>query len=203
MLKHLSAFFLAATALLSSLAAGAQALPEGWYVYSPRKGEYQSARTMDVKRSGSAAGTISRLTGSDENFETLMQGVEAKPFRGKRIRFAAWLRTADVSSAQLWLRIDSATNSLAMDNMTDRSIKGTTDWQEYEVILDVPDSAVHLAYGVMLSGKGTVYIDDLSLEVYSGLSKSTTTHDEKLMSGSTFTSMRRVESTPSNLGFEK
>jgi hypothetical protein len=203
LISHFLALHLAVLALVLPFAARAQSLPEGWLIYSPKKGEYQTTRTTDVKHSGSAAGTISRLAGNDENFETLMQAVDAQPYRGKRIRFAAWLKTTDVASAQLWLRIDSASARLAMDNMTDRPVKGSTDWREYEVIMDVPENSVHLAFGVILAGKGTLYIDDASLEVYSESSKSTTTHDEKSMSGGTFSPMRRVDPAPSSLGFEK
>jgi len=48
--------------------------------------------------------------------------------------------------------------------MQDRSIKGTTDWKKYEIVLDVPDGSKALAYGVVLSGNGKVWFDNLKIE---------------------------------------
>lgn len=48
--------------------------------------------------------------------------------------------------------------------MEDRPIKGTSDWNRYEIVLDVSTEAVHLAFGVLLAGKGQVWIDDIQFE---------------------------------------
>ena len=40
---------------------------------------------------------------------------------------------------------------------------GTTPWARHEVVLDVPEEAVRIAFGVLLAGPGRVFADDLSL----------------------------------------
>jgi len=48
--------------------------------------------------------------------------------------------------------------------MQDRGIRGDTDWQAYSIVLDVPQGASALAYGVLLQGGGQVWMDAARLE---------------------------------------
>ena len=54
---------------------------------------------------------------------------------------------------------------VAFDNMQDRSIKGTTDWRRYEVVLDVPKDATGIALGILLTGTGEVWLNGARFEV--------------------------------------
>ncbi len=54
---------------------------------------------------------------------------------------------------------------LGFDNMDNRAVKGTTEWQKYEIILDVPENAVGIAFGSFVSGKGQAWVDDFQLKV--------------------------------------
>jgi hypothetical protein len=65
------------------------------------------------------------------------------------------------------MRVDGPKRAvtLALDNMQNRPIRGTTDWTRYEVVLDVPAEGVAIAYGTLLEGAGSVWVDDVSLEV--------------------------------------
>jgi len=49
--------------------------------------------------------------------------------------------------------------------MENRPIKGSTDWQKYEVVLDVPEGSMEIAFGILLAGKGQAWVDDLQLDV--------------------------------------
>jgi hypothetical protein len=60
---------------------------------------------------------------------------------------------------------DEAKKSLAFDNMQSRPVKGTRDWQRYEVVLDVAPEAKKIAMGVLLDGEGTLWVSDMNLEV--------------------------------------
>ena len=53
---------------------------------------------------------------------------------------------------------------LAFDNMQDRPIKGTTDWQNYAVVLDVPEGATGIFFGVLVNGSGSVWMSNLKIE---------------------------------------
>jgi hypothetical protein len=53
----------------------------------------------------------------------------------------------------------------AFYNSQDKPIAGSTDWQLRSVTLDIPEDAATLNFGVINSGRGQVWIDDLKLEV--------------------------------------
>ena len=67
------------------------------------------------------------------------------------------------------------------DGEKDRSIKGTTDWTEYEIVLDVPLNATKLAYGVLLVGTGQVWFDNIKFEVVDNSVPTTNIDMESLM----------------------
>lgn len=104
---------------------------------------------------------------TEDTFVPLIQRFTADRWRGKRIRLRGWLRTRDVDSgwAGLWMRIDGPIGPpLAFDNMEDRGPRGTTPWTRYDVVLDVPEGGSMIFFGAVLSGGGTAWVDDLSIE---------------------------------------
>lgn len=90
------------------------------------------------------------------------------------------------------MRVDGKVTGqiLQFDNMNGRAPKGTTDWQEYSVVLDVPEEAKSVNYGFFVSGKGQVWVNGLTVT--------------KVGSDVPVTNMlttRRLPSNPVNLGF--
>lgn len=49
------------------------------------------------------------------------------------------------------------------DNHCDRPLLGTFDWELREAVLDVPNDARNVAFGIILAGEGKVWIDDVEL----------------------------------------
>jgi hypothetical protein len=54
---------------------------------------------------------------------------------------------------------------LAISNMQDRPIKGTTDWTKYDVVLDIPEDGVDIAFGAWIEETGQISFDDFHFEV--------------------------------------
>ena len=52
---------------------------------------------------------------------------------------------------------------VAFDNMQSRQLKGTSDWTEYSIVLPLNRAAKRLVFGVLASGSGRVWADDLRL----------------------------------------
>jgi hypothetical protein len=48
--------------------------------------------------------------------------------------------------------------------MQNRPIKGTQDWAKYDVVLDVPNDSVGIYFGILLVGKGQVWLDNIHFE---------------------------------------
>lgn len=91
----------------------------------------------------------------------------AEPFRGKRVRYTGYLNTEEVNAfgAGLWMSVNDCAGTLSFDNMNTRRVKNTTDWSQYEIVLDVPREATHIRFGFFLAGNGILWGDDLSLDV--------------------------------------
>ena len=48
--------------------------------------------------------------------------------------------------------------------MNDRPIVGDTEWNHYTIVLDVPKNSAVIAFGMLLSGSGQAWIDELKFE---------------------------------------
>ena len=106
-------------------------------------------------------------------FSGVSQAISAEPYRGKTLRYRVWVKTANLTSAaqaQLWMRIDGRDPktderyTTAFDNMGGRPIR-SPEWAQYEVVLPIAEDAEGIALGLFLTGPGSVWMDDASLEV--------------------------------------
>lgn len=86
-------------------------------------------------------------------------------YEGKKIKLSGFIKTDSVTEgwAGLWMRIDP---QIAFDNMKKNGIKGTTDWQKYEITLELnPNMTKQIVVGGLLVGKGKMWIDDLLISI--------------------------------------
>ena len=85
-------------------------------------------------------------------------------FAGTKLELHGFLRTENVSDfTGLWMRQDNDGGSVAFDNMQRRQLKGTTEWAESSIVLPLNAAAKKLTFGVLASGTGRVWADDLRL----------------------------------------
>lgn len=147
-----------------NLAAAVRSPIPGWKFAGSRPEDYNIALDRTVAHNGSASAMLEAHLGA-RGFTTLMQTVKAPNMRGKRIRMSAYLKAEDVREAGLWMRVDGPENTtLSFDNMRDRRIKGTHSWRRFEVVLDVPEISLEVAFGVLLAEQGRVWADDFEFE---------------------------------------
>jgi hypothetical protein len=128
-----------------------------------------------------------------KGFGTLMQSISAATYAGKRVRLSGWVKSQDIDDwAGLWMRVDKERETVAFDNMQDRGIKGTEAWNTYDIVLDVPVDATSISFGILLTGVGEVWMNDLSLEVVDIGTPTTGTNRGKTL-----------PQRPVNLGFDE
>jgi len=87
---------------------------------------------------------------------------------GKTLRFSGYIKTENIDAgwAGLWMRVDGPDGVvLAFDNMNNRPIVGTTDWQEYTIELEIDAAAISIRFGALLTGRGTAWFDAFSFKV--------------------------------------
>jgi len=88
--------------------------------------------------------------------------------RGRSVRFRCRIKTDDVINgyAGMWWRVDGPDRKvLAFDNMMSSGPRGTTEWTECAIELPVAEEAVNINFGFLLTGEGTAWFDEASLEL--------------------------------------
>jgi RNA polymerase sigma factor (sigma-70 family) len=141
--------------------------PTGWHKNGSRPGAYTVGTDALNSWGGTPSAYVKSSGAADGDFGGMMQTISAEQFLNKRVRLTAWMKTEDAQrGANLWMRVDgqSQGQSLAFDNMNNRQPKGTTGWQQYSVVLDVPANATALNYGVFVAGEGKAWINGLSID---------------------------------------
>jgi hypothetical protein len=137
-----------------------------------------------------------------------MQEVRAESLLGKRLEVSAFLRAEDLreSSVALWFTaVDPNNLLLATENSRKQFPKIKDEWTRVSFVVDVPWAAAQVSYGVALSGRGSVWVDDLRLTTVDRTTIGLTTTAPPLQLG------QRVESAntqgplerPENLDFEE
>ena len=151
----------ALTLVLGSTLLVAQA---GWHKAGNQPADYDMGTDTTTSFTGSSSGFI-KSKPNPEGFGTYMQTIDATEYRGRRIQLSAYVKSADVADwAGVWMRVDAGSIVIAFDNMQERPIKGSQDWTQHRLVLDVGNNATAIAFGILLSGKGTVWIDDVALD---------------------------------------
>jgi hypothetical protein len=152
-----------ATSSLVALAAAPEKLPPQWVVTGASPTKYVGG--VDQAEGVRGAKFIRSTTDDANTSAALGQMISAQNYVGQRLRFRARVRTEDVTGwAGLWMRVDRGGRPVAFYNSMDKPIKGSTNWQDRSVTLDVPADADAIVFGVIDSGKGQVWIDSLALE---------------------------------------
>jgi hypothetical protein len=172
--------------------------PKGWLMAGTKPASYDSGVDPQAVLNGLPSAYMKSNQPVPDGFGTLMQTFAAGQYVGQRVRFSALVKTDSVESwAGLWMRVDDNSKDprnpkmLAFDNMMDRPIKGTTAWQRYDVVLDVPQGATGIFFGVLMDGSGEVWLNDVRFEIV-GTGVATTGTPPPPPSGG-----------PTNLSFEK
>lgn len=140
---------------------------KGWFLSGTDQFNYEMGIDHEIVHQGKASGYLKSKTVLDESsFSTMMQQFKADKFRGRRIKLSCFLKTKDVQSfSSMWMRVDNTDGDVVQfDNMSNRSISGSTNWNRYSIVLDIPENSSIIAFGVILSGQGHVWMDQFTFE---------------------------------------
>ncbi len=167
---------------------------EGWFLSGAHNKGYEMRRDFKNVHQGKVAGHLRSVRSILEGeFGTVMQQFHANEWYEKRMKLSCFIQTKGVEGfTGLWMRIDGKDgDTLQFDNMQNRPITGTTGWNYYSVVLDVPENAGAIFFGVMLQGSGEVWMDEFTfVEV------------DKKTPSTNIMMPENMPSKPSNLDFE-
>jgi hypothetical protein len=133
----------------------------GWWAYPP---ETISADST-IAHTGHWSVRLQRDAQSKGSISVVTRKLPVD-FQGGVVELRGYLRLKDVTgNVGLWLRQDADGHMLSLENMDSQQVKGTHDWAQYRIALPVNPKAEQLYFGVLVSGTGTVWADDLELLV--------------------------------------
>lgn len=183
---------------------GQDVIPKGWFEAGSNPNQYEITIDNQVTYNGKSSIQIKSLDpNTAQDFGNLMQTIQAENYRGKRVKFSGYIKTENVQpvGASLWMRVDrermnenDKNVSIAFDNMMNRSPIGTTDWQKFEIVLDIYNNAEYISFGMMLIREGTAWFAGLKFEE---VDKSVPVTDLKMQEN-----IRTFPTNPVNLEFE-
>lgn len=142
-------------------------LLKGWQLSGSHPFHYEMGIDREIFHKGQASGYLKSVTVEEVGeFATMMQEFKADKYLGKRLKLSGFIKSSRVDGfCGLWMRVDDHLQDvLQFDNMSDRPIKGDNEWNHYAIVLDVPENSAVIAFGVLLSGKGHVWVDEITFE---------------------------------------
>lgn len=169
-------------------------IPKGWFAAGSNPSEYEMGIDNSNFENGHSCAYIESKAPKENEFGTLMQTISAENYLGKRLQLSGYVKSENVKGwSGIWMRIDGENNQqLGFDNMRNRTIKGTTDWKKYKIVLDIPSNSKTINYGVLLGGDGKVWFDNFKL-----------TEVDKNVLVTNFIKENKLPSQPINLDFEE
>jgi hypothetical protein len=177
-------------------------MPANWGG-SQRLISYRVGRSNRAAHSGNGSVAIFGSDSSSIFAASFSQSFKADQYLGKRVRFRAWVRSENVAAriAGLWMRVDTHGQVIAFDNSSNHSERGTKDWHQVDIILDVPLDAVGISFGGILEGSGLLVIDDATFDVIPATGPTTDQLTDPLeIDNSSF--YANLGTAPLNLNFE-
>ena len=63
------------------------------------------------------------------------------------------------------MRIVDPNRTLTIENRQEWTVQGTHDWKRGETTVDVPPDAVFVLFGLILFGKGQIWLTNVMIEV--------------------------------------
>ncbi len=137
--------------------------------FSGATGTYTATVDATTTVDGSSSELLAASADASANAWGQTYGVNSidSSYWGKRYRMKAKVKTENVGYASIYFQIDTPPASYVIDNMmtpTDRSLKGTNDWQLVSLVLDVPTGAVDFSFGSELAGAGKIWVGPITFE---------------------------------------
>lgn len=113
------------------------------------------------------AATVGTYKKTDNSSSTIYEVSNSSALFGKHISVTGWLKTKAVQgwAGVFVIIVNKDGRRYQYDDMSDRPIRGTTDWQQIEIVTDLPDEPCVVYFGPDLYGPGELWGDDFQINV--------------------------------------
>jgi len=130
---------------------------ESYTFVADTEGAYSKPSSARIRRHG------------DELFGLLAQTIRVQPeWLNKKLRLSGYLKAEKVDGeggALVLQTTGGGGNVLTHNHMDDQRVKGNQSWKAYAIEIRIPPEAYFVRLGPMLEGGGTLWADDMKLEL--------------------------------------
>lgn len=144
------------------------------WLFNPNPNVRLNRETQNISEGTAAVRLDTTGFENAEQASTMItQLIDAATVRGQKVRFRAMIKTADMRSSafvQMIMRVDGRAGhggqppTLLYDNTSGQEFR-PADWQALEMVVPVPEKGETILLGVVLSGQGIAWLDDISFAV--------------------------------------
>jgi hypothetical protein len=143
---------------------GPSRVPINWSFVTAQPKMYRAGYDKVANSQTPTSLVIRSLNSSAEGFAGLSQKCDATPYRGQRVRISVWIKTDGVNgSAQFSFSVKDQAGARLVQGGD--GVGGSRYWRQYAAVVDVPEEAATLSYGMTLSGAGKAWFNDLQIDV--------------------------------------
>jgi hypothetical protein len=138
-------------------------LPAGWTLTGVGRGNaYRAGLDPDVAGAMRVASTSPNGIVDVDEFGGLMHTIPADGWRGKTVRLGAELMGKAVERGAIWLKLDAADGRAV--SVANAPARGDFGWNRRELVMEVPQTAALIRYGLQLAGGGEIWARGFKLE---------------------------------------
>lgn len=146
---------------------GQPTIPKTWLSWSSSN-LHEILIDEDVVRTKSGRSVTIKSKGRCTEHDTgeFFQKFGAPEYRGKRVRFSAYTKTADIAGycGLVVDLLDPWQQMIVRENTYDLDSAKSLDWVKREIVVDVPHRIGVILIGATLGGTGQMWIDSVSFE---------------------------------------
>jgi hypothetical protein len=180
--------------------------PRGWKVTGAQAANCILESDFNYVQSGTASALLQTISDDPGSHCGIGQVSAVGQFRGQRVAFSAYLATQNVTgSGSLWFRADDGSGAVvAFQNTFRRGLSGTSPWTAEILVIDVPETADSIFYGVSLSGSGMLWVDSADFNIVDKIVAVTgPPFSRAAYPGKNLPDPTRIPAAPYNLNFEE
>ena len=140
---------------------------KGWVLSGSRPDAFSVTQdTVELNGQPQRVLLLQSVVANYGQYAALSQTVKADKYRNFRVQFSAYIKSENVgNNTGFWLQVYQGNRLLVLNNMADKTISGTTEWKKHILALDIPRNANKILIGVYLTGKGKIWLGDLSFGI--------------------------------------
>ncbi len=143
--------------------------PRLWLKSETKENYYKVGVVKDTLQDDKFIGSIKCRKNKSKEQCSYLTYFDPFDYLDTKIKFKGRIKCENVNGyACFWIRVDGSdiNKPLVYADTKKQNIRGTTDWIDFEIVVDVTSEATKIVFGGLLNGSGQMWFDNLKFENY-------------------------------------